>query len=114
MALWGVFEISILEILKIIVENGKNASNQSFLLFHNVFNPIKNKLKHFIETYFLAPLAKGQRAIVMALCPSSVSPSVHEAINFAFTKLLLRNYWLDFYQISQECSLGGPLSNSVK
>ena len=25
-------------------------------------------------------------------------------INFFFEKLL-RNYWLDFYQISQECSL---------
>ena len=25
-------------------------------------------------------------------------------VNFFFEKLLLRNYWLDFYQISQECS----------
>ena len=34
--------------------------------------------------------------------------------NSAFKKPLLRNYWLDFYEISQECSLGGPLSNSFK
>ena len=26
-------------------------------------------------------------------------------VNFFFEKILLRNYWLDFYQISQECSL---------
>ena len=30
---------------------------------------------------------------------------VHVFINFFFKKLLLRNYGLDFYQISQECSL---------
>ena len=63
-------------------------------------------------TWFLAPLAKGQWAIVMALCASCVWPSVLASVNFAFEKLL-RNYWLDFYQISQECSLGGPLSNSL-
>ena len=33
---------------------------------------------------------------------------------FALKKLLLWNYWLDFFQISQECSLGGLLSNSFK
>ena len=26
-------------------------------------------------------------------------------VSFFFKKLLHRNYWLDFYQISQECSL---------
>ena len=26
-------------------------------------------------------------------------------VNFFFKKFLLRNYWLDFYQISQECNL---------
>ena len=30
---------------------------------------------------------------------------VRAFVNFLFEKLLLRNYWLDFYQISQECSL---------
>ena len=30
---------------------------------------------------------------------------VHAFVNFFFEKLLLRNYWLDFYQISQECFL---------
>ena len=29
---------------------------------------------------------------------------VHVFVNFFFKKLLLRNYWLDFKQISQECS----------
>ena len=45
---------------------------------------------------FLAPLAEGQRAIVMALCPSCVRPSVRScvraSINFFFKKLLLGNY----------------------
>ena len=27
---------------------------------------------------------------------------MHVFVNFFFEKLLLRNYWLDFYQISQE------------
>ena len=56
----------------------------------------------------LAPLAEGQQAIVIAL---SV---VRASLNSCFKKLLLRNYGLDFYEISQECSLGGPLSNSFK
>ena len=30
---------------------------------------------------------------------------VRAFVNFFFKKLLLRNYGLDFYQISQECSL---------
>ena len=33
---------------------------------------------------FLAPLAKGQRAIVMALCPSSVRPSVLACVRKLF------------------------------
>ena len=79
------------------------------------FNPFPNK------PWFLAPLAEGQRAIVMALCqscmPASVRPSVCPcmcawvlaSVNSSFKKLLLRNYWLDFYEILQECSLGGLL-----
>ena len=66
---------------------------------------------------FLAPLAKGQRVIVKALCPSCVHvafhPSMRVSVNSSFKKLL-RNYQLDFYQISQECSVDGPLSNSFK
>ena len=50
----------------------------------------------------------------MALCPSCVRSSVSASVNSSFKRLLLRNHWLDFYQISQECSLGGPLSNSFK
>ena len=45
---------------------------------------------------------------------SSVRSSVRASVNFFFKKLLLRNYWLDFNQISQECSLGGPLSNFLQ
>ena len=41
---------------------------------------------------FLAPLTEGQRAIVMALCPSCVRSSVRASVNFFFKKLLLRNY----------------------
>ena len=48
------------------------------ILFCKVINPFPNKL------WFLAPLAKGQQAIVMALCPScvglSVSPSVRPSV----------------------------------
>ena len=51
---------------------------------------------------------------VVSIVHSSVCPSVRASINSSFKKLLLRNYWLDFYKISQECSLGGPLSNSFK
>ena len=52
----------------------------------------------------LAPLAKGQRAIVMALCPSWVRPAVSPygqlavrlcmrvSVNSSFKKLFLRNY----------------------
>ena len=49
---------------------------------------------------FLAPLAEGQQAIVMVLCPScvhpairlSVRPSVCAPVNSSFKKLPLRNY----------------------
>ena len=37
---------------------------------------------------FLAPLAVGQRAYVMALCPSCVRPSVRPSVNFFFKHLL--------------------------
>ena len=77
--------------------------------------PITKLIKKIV---FLAPLAKGQRAIVMALCPLCVRPfvclCVRASVNSSFKKLLLRNYWLDFYEISQECSLSGSLSNSFK
>ena len=71
-----------------------------------------------LKTYALcSPLmfySTGQQAIVMALCPLCVRACECVSINSSFKKLLLRNYWLDFYKISQECSLGGPLSNSFK
>ena len=42
---------------------------------------------------FLAPLAEGQRAIVMAWGRrASVRSSVRASVNFFFKKLLLRNY----------------------
>ena len=46
---------------------------------------------HLLETHFLAPLAKGQRANVMTLCLSCARTSVRASINFAFKKLFLRN-----------------------
>ena len=80
---------------------------------HFVINPFPNKpwLLHVCYTallktlwgkrviarnkQFLAPLAKGQRAIVMALCPSclclSVRPCVRVSVNSSFKKLFLRN-----------------------
>ena len=51
--------------------------------------------------------------VVSAVRPL-VRPSVCASVNSSFKKLLLRNYGLDFYKISQECSLDGPLSNSFK
>ena len=60
----------------------------------NILNKSENATLAFCQNgqkvcvVFLAPLAEGQRAIVMALCPSSVRASV----NFFFKKLLLRNY----------------------
>ena len=55
---------------------------------------------------------------VVSVMRLSIRPSVRScvraSVNSSFKKLLLRNYLLDFYKISQECSLGGPLSNSFK
>ena len=51
---------------------------------------------------------------VVSVMRPSIRSSVRASVNFFFKKLLLRNYWLDFYQISQECSFGGPLLNSFK
>ena len=55
----------------------------------------------------------GVLSVVRPSGHPAVRPSVCASINSSFKKLL-RNYWLDFYEISQECSLGGPLSNSFK
>ena len=50
-------------------------------------------LVYALEATFLAPLAKGQRAIVMAWGRrASVRSSVRASVNFFFKKLLLRNY----------------------
>ena len=75
---------------------------------------VPSALPHQVHCLFLCPLAKGQRAIVMALCPSCFHVSVRSSVNFSFIKLYLRSYCLDFYQTSEECSLGGPLSYSFK
>ena len=48
--------------------------------------------KGYMKYSFLAPLAKGQRAIAMVLCSSCVCPSARLSINSSFKKLLLRNY----------------------
>ena len=51
-------------------------------------------------------------SVCLAVCPS-VRASVRASVNSSFKKLL-RNYLLDFYEILQECFMGGPLSNSFK
>ena len=72
----------------------------------------------FIMALLLAPLAVGQRAYVMARCPScvrlSVRASVRLCINFFFKHLLRWNYLSDFDEISQKCSHHGPLQNFLK
>ena len=50
----------------------------------------KGQISH--NKQFLAPLAEGQEAIVMVLCPSCVRTCVHASVNSSFKKLLLRNY----------------------
>ena len=55
-----------------------------------------------------------ERALVRPSVRSSVRACVRASVNSSFKKLLLRNCLLDFYEISQECCLGGPLSNSFK
>ena len=121
------------ERVETLLEKGEIAHYKQFLIFPQCFKRLilqtqgfvlsqslnSSYLKEFAAVFpfcatFLAPLAEGQRAIVMALCPSCVHSSVRASVNFFFKKLLLRNYWLDFYQISQECSFGGPLLNSFK
>ena len=91
-----------------IVGKAENAAlqNQHFLLFPQ----------------FLAPLAVGQWAYVMAHCPLCVCLSVcacmcvcvRLCVNFFFKHLLLWNYWLDFDEISQKCSYHGLLQNFLK
>ena len=80
------------------------ATDQQFLLlFASGYPPITERVGNARNQNgnrgkrFLAPLAEGQQAIVMALCPSCVRPSVHCAcvlasVNSSFNKLLLRNF----------------------
>ena len=96
----------------------ENVHSDHGAILHNV----KSFTMTVFQSFLLATLAKGQQAIVMALCPLcfrssgrlSVRACMSASVNSSFKKLLLRNYRLDFYEISQECSLGGPLSNSSK
>ena len=53
----------------------------------------------------------GQRPV--SYCHGIMSV-VRASVNSSFKKLLFRNYLQDFYQISQECSFGGPPSYSFK
>ena len=39
---------------------------------------------------------------------------VYAFVNFLFKKQLLRNYWLDFYQISKACSLVKNFSSPLQ
>ena len=49
---------------------------------------------------FLAPLAVGQPANVMARCPLCIRPARHELINISLS---------DFDEVSQKCSCHGSL-----
>ena len=52
-----------------------NCLNDHFINIAKIVNK-----SEFDENSFLAPLAEGQRAIVMALCPSCVRPSVRPCV----------------------------------
>ena len=56
----------------------------------------------FSKVPFLAPLAEGQRGYCHGVCPS---------VNFSFKHFC--NHRMDFYQISQGCSLGKLLPDSA-
>ena len=73
------------------------------------FSPLPRMFFTLLKTNFkLIFSSTGQRPA--SYCHGVVSVTC-ASVNFSFKKLLLRNYGLDFYQISQECSLGGPFSN---
>ena len=92
------------ESLENTVGKRKIARNEQFLLFPQCFLPYWRRFRHFHEVWncrpqtlsvwkslklsvwemviewFLAPLAVGQRAYVMARCPSCVRPSVRPSV----------------------------------
>ena len=56
---------------------------KALLFFKQEENTVrKGEIAHYEQ--FLAPLAEGQRAIVMALCPSSVRPFVRACVRKLF------------------------------
>ena len=64
-----------------------------------IFGLILMKLGHSFcpdEIFFLAPLAKSQRAIFMALCPSSVRVSVNSSFQKHFPQKLLTGFLQNF------------------
>ncbi len=65
----------------------------------------------------IAPLAESHWGYchgVVSVVRPSVRASVRQVVNFFFKNLLLRNYWMNFNQTSQEWSLGDPLSKLFK
>ena len=60
-------------------------------IVYKMFNNEIDGILKIVFSPFLAPLAEGQRAIVMALCPSFVHACVRPSVNSSFKKLL-RNY----------------------
>ena len=61
--------------MKDFADDKLNVTNKIKFVFHWVGNIVLKGENTYYEQ-FLAPLAEGQRAIVMALCPSCVRPSV--------------------------------------
>ena len=60
-----------------------------------------------------APLAIGQRAYVMARCPSCVRPSVG-ALTFSLNVFFSETTCRILIKMSQKCSCHSPLQNFLK
>ena len=108
-----------------IVGKGENAGYQWGLRGKELSleNSKEKEKLCLMRSFFLVFRTTGWRpesychGIVSVVRPSIrlyICPCVRPSVNFSFKKLLLRNYWLDFYQISQECSIDDPLLNSFK
>ena len=79
--------------MKEFADDKLNVTNKIKFVFHWVGNIVLKGENTYYEQ-FLAPLAEGQRAIVMALCLSCVRPSmsvyVHTCVHASVRKLFLQ------------------------
>ena len=102
------------------VGKGEIAHHKQFLLSYCVFRRLvlQTRINQGLFRIGLIPIfsSTGRRPAsyfhgVVSVVRPSLRLCVHASVNSSFKKLLLRNCLLDFYEISQECSLGSPLSN---